>query len=48
MASCGRGGMVDAPDLAMSAPGEILGVELPKFGEPLAGNPEPSPFSGKV
>jgi hypothetical protein len=27
---------------------EIAEVELPKFGEPFTGNPEPSPSPGKV
>ena len=45
---CGRGGMVDAPDLSdLSAQGEIPEVELPKFGETFAGNPEPSPNWGR-
>jgi hypothetical protein len=32
---------------SLSAQQEIAGVELPKFGETFAGNPEPSPKSGR-
>jgi hypothetical protein len=40
--------LVDAPDLSdLSARGEISEVELPKFGETFAGNPEPSPNWGR-
>lgn len=40
--------LVDAPDLDdLSARGETRDVELLKFGETLAGNPEPSPFTGR-
>ena len=43
--ACGRGGMADATDLRkhLSARRETGDAELPRFGEPCNGNPEPSP-----